>query len=129
MTLDENIHFHFMGIMGEMVVIYYDHHFLRDMQHKSGTKRAFEAFCGSITKFMGNQSKLGDTSSDDEEGTVIAWLMLELEIEFGLNNALAGEIVVSFFNDCYYHDIYTIQRAANNYLFPNGYYDRLNGKL
>ena len=129
MKIDENIHFHFMGIMGEMVVIYYDHHFCLDIKHKSGTKRAFEAFCGSIKTFIGNPSKLGDTSSDSEEGTLIAWLMIELEMEFGLDNKLSAEVVVSFFNDYYYHDIYTIQRAANDYLFPNGYYDRLKGNL
>ena len=122
--MDEKTHLHFMGIMGEMVVMYYDHTYCTEKLKIKGSEKSFERFCDTITRFLNQPSSMTNIKAESEEGVFIAWLMLELGMEYGLNDKLSAEVVVSFFNDCYYRDIYRIQKVANDYLFPNGYYNR-----
>ena len=118
-----------MCIIAEMVVIYYDHHFMGGRMKRGGTKRSFESFCGNITRFITHPPRKNKKVTEREETTLMAWLMMELETEFGLSDSLASEMVVGFFVDSYYRDVYTVQKAVNDYLFPNGYYNKSSGGL
>jgi len=144
MRFDENIHFHFMSIMSEMVVMYYDHYHgvtvaasLQSTRQenpstilvRSGTKGAFEAFCGTIRRYVVNPTTKDFYVTERREEVLITWLMMELEGEFGLDEAMAAEMISDFFADYYYRDIYTIQKTINDYFFPNGYYNKLKGNL
>jgi len=124
--MDEKTHINFMGIMAEMTVMYYDHTFCAHMLSKRGSQGSFEVFCGNIVRYLGNAPNSHIVSSEGESGTLIVWLMTELEVEYGLNEGMAAEIVVGFFTERFYRDIYNGQSMVNDYLFPNGYYNRRN---
>ena len=123
MNMDEKTHFQFMGIMSEMVVMYYDHTYCGHRPN-GGSEGAFRLFCRSITRYLDETPTVSAKGSESQEEIFIAWLMLELEMEFGLSEELAAQILVGFFVDSYYHDIYRTQKVVNDYLFPNGYYNR-----
>jgi hypothetical protein len=127
--MDEKLHHHFMLIMSEMVVMYYDHHFMGGIMRDSGTMRGFETFCDKVKGYMTDPPRRDAETAERSETFLIVWLVTELEVEFGLSQSLASEVVVSFFLGEYYRNVYTVQKIVNDYLFPNGYHNKLVGGL
>jgi len=111
-----------MCVMAEMTVMYHDHYFIGGKMRNSGTKRSFEGFCAKISRYMSESTYDGKKVSEKEETMFLSWVMTDLASEYGLSSELSYIVVLDFFTERYYLDIYTIQRRLNNYLFPLGYY-------
>ena len=132
MTNDEVIEVNFMGILAEMSVMYFDH-MKRSKKNMELTQRSFEVFCERIRIYLFNPPLPKKNASMPSEEVFISWLLMELDNEFGLGGdvgeKMGANLVLTFFTERYWADIYTIQREANNYLFPKGYYNKLKSNL
>lgn len=132
MNNDEIIEVNFMGILAEMTVIYFDHMKIRK-RNLLRTQRSFEVFCDKIRMYLLNPPLPKKGEPITSEDVFISWLLLELDIEFGLGgdvgSKMGANLVLTFFTERYWADIYRIQSEANNYLFPKGYYNKLKTNL
>ena len=132
MCRDEVIDDNFMSIIAEMTVMYYVHSRNRKKYAKYSEK-TFELFCDAIRRYLIYPTLPKVNAQLSPEERFINWLLVDLNAEFGLGGDygeyMANDLIITFFTERYWVGIYSVQKDINDYLFPEGYYNKLKRSL